>query len=200
MTDPAAPPGRREQAAARTAGRVLALAAGLRDLPGADPLSLEIGCGHGHFLAAYAEAFPDRWCLGIDVSRDRIARAQRKARRLRAGRVRFLLADAAEFLAALPAGVTLREVFVLFPDPWPKRRHHKHRLLQPDFLTALARFCPPGARLHLRTDHEAYFRAAVRNLEASAAWALAPGPWPFEHETVFQARAATHHSASAARR
>ena len=115
-------------------------------LPGEGAFTWEVGCGHGHFLAAYAAAHPERCCIGVDIASDRIGRAERKRGRARLGNLHFLQADAGAFLAALPARARLSEVFVLFPDPWPKRRHHKNRVLQPAFLAEVAKRAGQGAR------------------------------------------------------
>jgi len=169
-------------------------------LPEPRPIVLEIGCGHGHFLERYAAEFPAKFCVGVDFSGDRIDRAQRKARRAGLANCHFVRAEAREFLAMLPVGVTFEEVWVLFPDPWPKKRHHKNRLMQPNFLEILASRAGEGTRLYFRTDHGGYFQAAEEFMPALATWRRAEQPdWPLEHETVFQARADSYHSLVAVR-
>jgi tRNA (guanine-N7-)-methyltransferase len=163
------------------------------------PAVLEIGCGHGHFLVAYAAAHPGVPCVGIDLQPDRIERAERKRERARLGNARFVRADAEDFLAALPEAARFARIFVLFPDPWPKRRHHKNRLLRPEFLSALACRCVPGARLHVRTDHAHYFGEVQAAIDASPEWTGVGEPWPFELETVFQQRAPSYSSLTASR-
>lgn len=160
----------------------------------------EIGCGHGHFLAAFAAAHIDRVCVGIDISRERIDRAIRKRDRAKLANLHFLQADAGDFLGALPAKATISDLYVLFPDPWPKRRHHKNRLLQPEFLHAVAERVGKGARLYFRTDYEPYFRAAKSLLNDHPDWKITADPWPFEQVTVFQSRAVHHYSLVAGRR
>jgi tRNA (guanine-N7-)-methyltransferase len=158
-------------------------------------ITLEIGCGHGHYLTAYAAAHPGSFCIGIDLLKDRIARAGRKRDRAKLTNLLFLEAEAREFLDALPPSVVLADVFILFPDPWPKRRHHKNRILQPDFLSALAAKANPGTRLCFRTDYAPYFADAHATATAHSDWKLAPSePWPFELETVFQSRADSYQS------
>jgi tRNA (guanine-N7-)-methyltransferase len=162
---------------------------------------LELGCGHGHFLTAYAAAHPATRCLGVDRISLRITRAQRKQSRAQLANLAFLKADAAETLAALPAHAHLAGIFVFFPDPWPKHRHHKHRLLQPPLLNALAARALPGAWLALRTDHAEFFAWAQTNLSHHPAWQLTPQtPWPFEHPTVFQERQGPYQSLVATRK
>jgi tRNA (guanine-N7-)-methyltransferase len=188
-----------ELAAAIQATRLAELRAGLDALWPAWPpaVTLEIGCGHGHFLNAYAQAHPEEFCLGIDLIADRIERAQKKAHRARLTNLAFFQAEARLLLEALPAKACFSRIFVLFPDPWPKRRHHKNRLMQPEFLTAMAHRASPGSKLHFRTDHEPYFTAATETVNQHPEWQLVSEPWPFEFVTVFQSRADTHYSFTA---
>lgn len=173
-------------------------------LKGCERFTLEIGCGHGHYLAGYAETRPDVVCIGIDLIADRVDRAQRKALRTGVARLHFLKAEAHETLAALPAWARMDQIFLLFPDPWPKKRHHKNRLLQDAFLETLADRCAPGARLWFRTDHEPYFKDGTATLAKHPRWRLestdsCEAQWPFELATVFQEKAPAYQSALATR-
>ena len=163
-------------------------------LAGTPEIVLEVGCGHGHFLTAFAEAHPESLCLGLDIIAERIERANRKKNRARLPNLQFLHASAEDFLATLPADTQFTAVFVLFPDPWPKRRHHKNRLMQEDFLTEVARRAGQGMRLYFRTDDSDYFSAAATTVRAHSDWEIVDEPWFFEFETVFQQRAAGFHS------
>ena len=163
-------------------------------LPAASSFVCEIGCGHGHFLAAYAAAHPDRLCVGLDFSGERIDRAVRKRDRAKLANLYFIQAESGVFLDALPQKTTFSDLFVLFPDPWPKRRHQKNRLLQPEFLQVVAKRAGQGARLCFRTDYEPYFRDTETLIAGHADWEITGEPWPFEHVTVFQSRAAQHYS------
>jgi tRNA (guanine-N7-)-methyltransferase len=161
----------------------------------------EVGCGHGHFLAAYSEAHPDVTCVGVDITSDRIARAVRKRERARLNNLHFIRADAEDFLAVMPARSRFTSIFILFPDPWPKRRHHKNRVVKPHFLTAAAANSEKGAVLYFRTDHEPYFKEVSSLVGAHPDWEKSSPPaWPFEEETVFQKRALRHFSLVALRR
>ncbi len=164
-------------------------------------LSLEIGCGHGHFLTAYAAAHRNEHCIAVDLLRERLERAARKSARAGLTNITWLKGDAMEVLSAWPESLRItRHVFVLFPDPWPKRRHWKHRLMQEPFLTALAERCAPGTRLCFRTDYGPYFAAGAAAVQEHPAWVLAPlDHWPFEETTVFQARAEGYQSLVATR-
>lgn len=180
---------------ARAEQRKCALGESLRPLiPPGTALVWEVGCGHGHFLTAYAKAHPEELCIGVDIVRDRIARAARKAHRARLPHLHFLIAEAHDFLAMLPVGAELSSVYVLFPDPWPKRRHHKNRLMQAGFLESLAERAGKRTRLYFRTDFEPYFAEVAATIDAHSHWERIDEPWPFEAETVFQARAATYFS------
>lgn len=156
---------------------------------------LEIGCGHGHWLTEYAAARPVSACVGIDIIGDRIERSNRKATRSGLDNLHFLKAEADEFLELLPEGRQALEVFVLFPDPWPKKRHWKNRLMNTEFLDRLAQRCADGARLYFRTDHEGYFAWTRELLPELKSWGEdVKTEWPFEWETVFQSKAESYHS------
>jgi tRNA (guanine-N7-)-methyltransferase len=172
-----------------------------RMVPPGGRIVWEIGCGHGHFLTAYAAAHPAALCLGVDQDAFRVRRAVKKQERARLTNLHFLRAEARLFLDTLPAGMGLAAIFILFPDPWPKRRHHKHRLLQADFFQALAERAGQGTPFYFRTDHEEYFREVEQLLGVQADWRLAPGAsWPFEETTVFEQKAAVYYSLVALRR
>jgi tRNA (guanine-N7-)-methyltransferase len=153
----------------------------------------EVGSGHGHFLTAYAKTHPDQTCIGVDIMSDRVIRAHRKRERAELAHLHFIRADAEDFLAVMPEGARFTSIFVLFPDPWPKRRHHKNRMMNEGFLSAVASRSSSETRLYFRTDHEEYFLAASSILKAHADWEVQEDRLlPFEEETVFQKRSAGH--------
>lgn len=173
---------------------------------GGPPLTLELGCGHGHYLVAYAAAHPGEYCVGLDLLADRVDRAQRKARRAGVTNLAFVQADAFLFLGALKDHLAgrcaqggeavrpLRRVFVLFSDPWPKRRHWKHRVLRTELLDALLPLAGPDVALHFRTDHGGYFADGMDVVSQHSSWRIgqsdeAAAQWPFEHVSVFEERA-----------
>lgn len=165
--------------------------------PAARDFTLEVGCGHGHYLTDYAAAHPAELCVGIDLLADRIARAQRKRDRARAANLQFLRAEARLFLSELPAPARIGRLLLLFPDPWPKLRHHKHRILQPDFLSAVAERAAPGCRFYFRTDFAPYLEDGRAALSGHPRWEVVDESLPFERETVFQARAPAFGSCTA---
>ncbi|MEO7345870.1 MAG: methyltransferase domain-containing protein [Opitutaceae bacterium] len=160
----------------------------------------ELGAGHGHFLTAYARKHPDTLCIGVDIASDRVVRAQRKCDRGKLANLHFLHTDAWLFLETLPAGLAIADVFVLFPDPWPKSRHHKHRIMQSPFLDLVATRASATSRFFFRTDFAPYFEHAQTLVRAHARWQLTDEPWPFECETVFQNRSTGYQSLVARRR
>lgn len=158
-------------------------------------LGLEIGCGHGHWLNGYASTRPDHRFLGVDLIADRIDRANRKRERAGVVNVDFIKAEAMELLDLLPEHVVLTEVFVLFPDPWPKKRHWKNRLFCESFLEELGKRCGEGVRCHFRTDHAGYFEWAEEIASQTKTWSrIDESNWPFELETVFQSKADSYQS------
>lgn len=174
-----------------------------RILPPQAKFTWEVGCGHGHFLTAYAEANPQETCIGVDIVSDRVERAIRKRDRAKLTNLHFIHAEARLFLETLPADATFSRLFVLFPDPWPKARHHKHRIMQPDFLADVAKRAGQGARLYFRTDFTPYYIDTLAVFAGHPDWtvlakddspAASSETWPFERETVFQARAEAFHS------
>ena len=182
--------------AGRRAALRAELAAAWPDAP--SRLVLEIGCGNGHFLAAYAAAHPGQPCAGFDLRLDRVEKARRKRDRAGLHHLQFFRCDAFDFLQELPAATRLADLFMLFPDPWPKKRHHKNRLLKPSFLDALAARAGQGSRFFFRTDYRPYYDEAVAIVGTHRSWQLLPpGPFAFEHMTIFQARAPVFHSLAA---
>ena len=184
-----------EVAAKHTRERLVNLRALLSELlADYQEFTLEIGCGNGHFLSAYAQAHPDKYCIGIDLLGGRLERANKKRKRLEISNLHFIKADAEEFLASLPEHVRIAETFILFPDPWPKRRHHKHRLIQEKFLEDIAHKSLAESHLYFRSDYTPYVEWVANHIETCKEWTLIESPWPFEQSTLFQERAESHKS------
>ena len=112
---------------------------------------LEIGFGNGEVLATMAEAHPDSGFLGLEVWRPGLGSLLRKIVAKELSNVRLIREDAAQVVPRI-AAASLDEVLILFPDPWPKKRHHKRRLMQPEFAAAVARALRGGGLLRLATD------------------------------------------------
>lgn len=120
------------------------------------PLTLEIGFGNGDALLAMAAAHPERDFLGIEVHRPGVGRLLNGIAERGLTNVRVLCDDAKPVLENQIPDDSLSAVHLFFPDPWPKSRHHKRRLVQPDFVELVRRKLTPGGQLHLATDWEHY--------------------------------------------
>lgn len=142
------------------------------------PLELEIGVGKGTFLVEQAHDRPHINFLGIERARRYWMYTSDRLRRRRLFNTRIVLADALYFLSEFVSDSRFSAVHVHFPDPWPKKRHHKRRLIQEPFLGELERILEPGGRLQVVTDHSDYYQQIQRIVGASnltiAAY-LAPG-------------------------
>lgn len=132
--------------------------------------TLEIGSGHGDFLVNYAQNFPERFCVGIDLISQRVLKSIKKSERLNLKNCSFIKARAEEFLEEQPASFFWNEVIILYPDPWPKRHHHKNRLLQSNFLSQLANRVVNGAKIHFETDNDEYFKEVCKCVTLHPNW------------------------------
>jgi tRNA (guanine-N7-)-methyltransferase len=142
----------------------------------AAPKILEIGFGMGETTAAIAQQHPENDYLGIDVHTPGVGSLLKRIADLDLKNVRLIQHDAVEVLRHMIAPDTLAGVHIFFPDPWPKKRHHKRRLIQPPFVALLASRMKPGAHLHTCTDWEEYARQMLEVLSAEPTLAnSAPG-------------------------
>lgn len=121
------------------------------------PIELEIGSGKGTFLVQQASRQPDTNFLGIEYAREFFNYAADRVRRHNLTNVRMLCADAAEFVRWRTHDASIRVLHLYFPDPWPKKRHHKKRMVQDWFLTECARILTPNGELRVVTDHPDYW-------------------------------------------
>ena len=120
------------------------------------PRVLEIGFGMGHTTAEIAQAQPERDFLGIEVHAPGVGSLLKELQERQLTNVRIVQHDAVEVVQQMLAPASLQAIHVFFPDPWPKKRHHKRRLLQGPFVALLASRLVPGGVLHAATDWEAY--------------------------------------------
>jgi tRNA (guanine-N7-)-methyltransferase len=118
-------------------------------------LWLEIGFGGGEHLIAQAIANPDIGLIGCEPFINGVAKALAGVERHRLANVRLQTGDARLLLGATPTA-TLSRIFILYPDPWPKRRHHKRRLISSETVAELARIARPGAQVRFATDIDDY--------------------------------------------
>jgi tRNA (guanine-N7-)-methyltransferase len=130
------------------------------------PTVLEIGFGMGETTAAIALARPDVNFLGVEVFAAGIGALARRAEELKLANLRIVQHDAVEVLRDMIVADSLAGVHVFFPDPWPKKRHHKRRLINPAFVGLLAGRLAPGGYLHCATDWEHYAQQMLEVLSA----------------------------------
>ena len=156
------------------------------------PRVLEIGFGMGETTAAIAQARPGEDFLGIEVHSPGVGSLLKRLVEQNLANVRVIQHDAVEVVARMIPPAALAGIHVFFPDPWPKKRHHKRRLLQPDFLRALALRLAPDGYLHVATDWKEYAEEILAALTAEPLLAnlgdgFAPRP-AYRPLTKFEAR------------
>ncbi len=120
------------------------------------PLTLEIGFGMGQSLIAMAEAEPERNFIGIEVHRPGLAQVCYEAGRRQLSNLRILEGDALQHLRQYGVAASLDRLQLFFPDPWPKKRHHKRRLVNAENVAFLHTYLRPGGVFHMATDWEPY--------------------------------------------
>jgi tRNA (guanine-N7-)-methyltransferase len=156
---------------------------------------LEIGFGGGEHLVKMAAEHPNVGLIGCEPFVNGMAKALVSIQAHRLANIRLRAGDAADLIAWLPAAC-LDRVFLLFPDPWPKRRQHKRRFVSDERLATLARVMRSGAELHFATDIDDYAGWTLARIlrsadflwpaEQSRDWRL---PWPGWHDTRYGAKA-----------
>jgi tRNA (guanine-N7-)-methyltransferase len=119
------------------------------------PLHVDLGCGDGSFVCALAERLPDKDFLGIERLLGRIRSSARKAASL--GNVRLLQMESSYAVRYLLPAESVEIFYLLFPDPWPKRRHHRRRIVTQDFLNSVHTALKENGTLYIATDHLDYF-------------------------------------------
>jgi tRNA (guanine-N7-)-methyltransferase len=165
--------------------------------PRPEEVWLEIGFGSGEHLAVQAAAHPAIGLIGCEVFENGIAKLLADVQRRALANVRILTDDARLLIAALPPA-SIGRVFILFPDPWPKQRHHKRRIVAKETLDALVAIMTDGAELRLATDDLDYLAWMLARLPVHPAfawladrpsdWRVRPADWP---ATRYEAKAIT---------
>ncbi|MCI2418896.1 tRNA (guanosine(46)-N7)-methyltransferase TrmB [Saccharopolyspora sp. K220] len=145
------------------------------------PLVLEIGSGMGETTAQLVAAQPEVNYLAVEVYKPGLAQLMLRAEKLGVTNLRLLRGDAIVLLREHIEPASLAEVRIYFPDPWPKKRHHKRRLVQPDSVELIASRLAPGGVLHLATDWENYAEQMLEVCRAEPQlrnrYADEPGDW-----------------------
>lgn len=136
------------------------------------PLELEVGSGKGTFLLEQARAFPDALFIGIEWANKYYKYAVDRTGRWGIGNVRWVRDDAADFIRDHIANSSIRMFHLYFPDPWPKKKHHKRRFFGDENLAELVRILEPGGIINMATDHEDYYAQMRRTADKAIAAGL----------------------------
>lgn len=156
----------------------------------ARPLEIDLGCGDGTFLVEMARHHPERDFLGVERMAGRVVKTARKIARAGLTNARVMRLESSYTVGWLLPARGISRLHLLCPDPWPKKRHHKNRLINDgEFLDGLARILEPGGEFLLKTDHQEYFENALESLQARNAFERLD--WPedafFYPQTDFEA-------------
>ncbi|MEJ2344073.1 MAG: tRNA (guanosine(46)-N7)-methyltransferase TrmB [Gammaproteobacteria bacterium] len=143
------------------------------------PRLLEIGFGTGTSLLEMATAHPERDYLGVEVHRPGVGALLLRLEQAGLTNVRVACGDAVQVLDHTIADASLDGVYVFFPDPWHKKRHHKRRLLQPAFVATVAAKLRPGGLFHMATDWEDYARHMLSVMEGDPEYVNCAGAGAF---------------------
>ncbi len=147
------------------------------------PIDVEIGSGKGKFLNELATTHPDRNVLAVERSAKYHRLCCDRSARRGLSNVRLLRTTGEDLLYRLLGPGSVENIFVLFPDPWPKKRHHKRRFIRPEVVAAIGRALVPSGRLLVKSDHPAYAEVigevlagaeGFRTLDVAAAFAELP--------------------------
>jgi tRNA (guanine-N7-)-methyltransferase len=155
------------------------------------PRTLEIGFGNGEHLLERALAQPGHDFLGVEVHRPGIGHLLLAASKAGVTNLRLIAHDAVEVLQLQIAAASLDQVQLLFPDPWPKKRHHKRRIVQPEFVALVASRLAVGGRLHLATDWEPYAEEMLLVLNGCKLVTNCAAAGAFLDDGAVEARSAT---------
>ncbi len=138
------------------------------------PLELDIGCGEGRFLLEMGQHYPERDFLGLERLLGRVRKVCRRVERLGLSNVKLLRLESGYALEYLLPKAAFSRIHLLFPDPWPKKRHHARRLVQAATVPVLAGVLRPGGEFFFKTDDEPYFLHAREVIQTSTCFEEIP--------------------------
>lgn len=139
-------------------------------------MEVELGSGDGSFLVDYAKQRPEHNFIGVERLLGRIRKLDRKGRRAGLSNLRGVRIESSYFLRYLLPSHSATALHIYFPDPWPKRKHRRHRLINPDFPALAASVLAPGGTVYLRTDDPDYFQQMGEVFSASPQFLPVPTP------------------------
>jgi tRNA (guanine-N7-)-methyltransferase len=157
------------------------------------PLEVELGCGDASFLVEYARQHPERNFIGVERLLGRLRKLDRKGRRAALENLRGVRIESSYFLEYLLPPHSVSVLHIYFPDPWPKKKHHKHRLINERFPEIARVALTQGGEVYLRTDDEDYFQQITEVFGARREFQKIATPpelveLPTDFEKEFQAR------------
>lgn len=147
---------------------------------GPRPIEIELGSGKGRFLLEWAAMHPEVGLIGVERTRKYLELGARRAARGGLANVRFVHTTAEDLLFRCLAPATVAAAHVYFPDPWPKKRHHKRRFFHPENVARLAEVLEVGGLLRIKTDHAGYAAVIVDVVAAERRLAAMPADGAFE--------------------
>jgi tRNA (guanine-N7-)-methyltransferase len=164
--------------------------------PRAQPLEVELGSGDGSFLAEYARLHPERNFIGVERLLGRIRKLDRKGQRAKLTNLRGVRIESAYLVEYLLPPGSAAALHIYFPDPWPKRKHRRHRLISERFPALARQALAPGGVVYLRTDDQDYFKQMVSVFASATAFSAVETPAELaalltDFEKQFQARGIT---------
>ena len=160
------------------------------DLPAPFPMVVEIGFGRGEFLRQLAALRPLVAHVGVDVSFKRVLKMARRLARNQIRNIRLIEGTGQEMVRELLPESSVETFWINFSDPWPKKRHHHRRLIQPPFVRDLAARLQPGGRVEIATDHEGYAGWIEQALAEEPLLENIHAPQPFLREVPGRMRTA----------
>ncbi|MBI3192783.1 MAG: tRNA (guanosine(46)-N7)-methyltransferase TrmB [Pedosphaera parvula] len=134
------------------------------------PLEMELGSGDGSFLIEYARLHPDRNFIGVERLFGRLKKLAKKGLRLGVNNLRVMRLEASYLVQYLLPANSVTALHIYFPDPWPKRRHHKNRLINEAFVKTVREALAPRGVIYLRTDNTEYFAQMTEVFTANTAF------------------------------
>ncbi len=151
------------------------------------PVELDLGAGDGGFALAYAQQHPEINLLAVERLLGRVRKIEKRAVRAQLTNLRVLRLEFGYTVRYLLPPASVSVAHIMFPDPWPKRRHWPRRLIQPDFVRDLALLLRPGGEFRFTTDHEHYFETACQAVtEANVLERISDWNWSDDPKTDFQ--------------
>ena len=151
------------------------------------PLEIDLGCGDGSFLIEMAQHYPERNFLGVERLLGRVRGVCKRIQELGLTNVMVLRLESQYTLEYLLAPASVSRLHLLCPDPWPKARHHKRRLVQQEFLHILQKTLSPGGEFLFKTDHPEYYEWVLEQMEhliSQTRTIIHQLPWPERRKKV----------------